>query len=247
MKQPSVPRLLPEFPGLDGPKFGHWGNQNEKTWEDGRWNKTELGSLMCGLFHGPGVTVPRGVCVRLGERGEMSACFNPETLCYEAIWQGGFVKFSPVRHGFLHGLLMDGKALPRPDGKKPAQPFIYHGFYRHGRRVIFSYRLDGVDMLDAPWVENGKFTRLVALADKHPLAKLTRGGPAQWPQVLETKGKLGSGGPYVIDTIVPPFDNPWKAPLFFGDHDFLPDGSALACTMQGDVWRARGLADKLEN
>src|SRR5260370_2237332 len=101
-------------------------------------------------------------------------------------------------------------------------------------------------MLDAPWVENGKSTRLLAPADRHPLAKLTRGGPAQWPQVLHTKGKLGSGGPYVIDTIVPPFDNPWKAPLFFGDHDFLPDGSALLCTMQGDVWRVEGLDDNLE-
>jgi len=246
MKQPSAPRILPEFPGLDGPKYGHWGNQTEKTWEDNRWNKTDLGSLMCGVFHSRGVTVPRGVCIRLGERGEVSACFNPDTLCYEALWQGGFVKFSPVRHGFLHGLLMDGKALPRPEGKKSEKRFVYRGFYRHGRRVIFSYRIDGVDMLDAPWVENGKFTRIVGPADKHPLGKLTRGGPAQWPQVLETKGKLGKGGPYVIDTIVPPFDNPWKAPLFFGDHDFLPDGSALVCTMQGDVWRVEGLDDKLE-
>ena len=246
MKQPSIPRLLSEFPGLDGPKYGHWGNQNENTWADGRWNQTDLGSLMCGVFHGAGVTVRRGVCVRLGDRGELSACFNPDTLCYEALWQGGFVKFSPVRHGFLHGLLMDGKALPRPKGSRPEQPFVYHGFYRHGKRVIFSYRIDGVDLLDAPWVENGKFTRIIAPADKHPLAKFTRGGRAQWPQVLETKGKLGTGGPYVIDTILPPFDNPWKAPLFFGDHDFLPDGSALVCTMQGDIWRVQGLDDKLE-
>ena len=28
-KQPSVPSLLPPFPGLDGGKQGHWGNQNE--------------------------------------------------------------------------------------------------------------------------------------------------------------------------------------------------------------------------
>ena len=26
---------------------------------------------------------------------------NPETLCYEALWRGGFLKFSAVRHGFL--------------------------------------------------------------------------------------------------------------------------------------------------
>jgi putative heme-binding domain-containing protein len=246
LKQPSVPLLLPEFPGLDGPKFGHWGSQDEQSWADGRWNLADLGSVMSGVFRGAGVTVPRAVCVRLGERGELSACFNPETLCYEALWQGGFVKFSAVRHGFMDGLLMNGTALPRPDGSKPQRPFVYHGFYRHGKRVVFAYSVDGVEMLDAPWAVTGKFTRLVAPADKHPLSDLTRGGPPQWPQVFETRGSLGSGGPYAIDTIQPPFENPWKAPLFFGDHDFLPDGAALLCTMQGDVWRVDGLDDKLD-
>jgi putative heme-binding domain-containing protein len=251
MKKPSPPLLLPEFPGLDGPKHGHWGNQNEKTWADDRWNRADLGTVMSGVFRGAGVTVPRGVCVRLGEHGELSTCFNPDTLSYEALWRGGFVKFSAVRHGFLDGLLMDGTALPRPDlgvsaTAKPGR-FKYHGFYRHGRRVVFAYSLDGVEMLDAPWVENGKFQRLLAPANKHPLAKLTRGGPAQWPQVLPTRGTLGSGGPYVIDTIAPPFENPWKAPLFFGAHDFLPDGSALVCTMQGDVWHVSGLDEKLQH
>src|SRR5262249_15553240 len=118
--------------------------------------------------------------------------------------------------------------------------------YRHGSRVLFSYTVGGVKMLDAPWVEDGKFVNIVAPAESHPLAKLTRGGPAQFPQVLETRGKPGRGGPYVVDTIMPPFDNPWKAPLFCGDHDFLPDGTALLCTMQGDVWRVDGLDDTLQ-
>ncbi len=246
LKQPSMPLLLTEFPGLDGPKYGHWGTQNEKTWVDGRWNQADMGSLMCGVFRGAGVTVARGVCVRLGERGELSACFNPETLCYEALWQGGFVKFSAVRHGFIDGVLMDGKALPRPAGSKPKEPFVYHGFYRHGPRVLFSYAIDGVNMLDAPWVEDGKFTRLVAPAAQHPLAKLVQGGPPQWPQKLTTRGSLGTGSPYAIDTIPPPFENPWKVPIYFGDHAFLADGSALLCTMQGDVWHAQGLDGKLD-
>ncbi|HLN33103.1 MAG TPA: DUF6797 domain-containing protein [Gemmataceae bacterium] len=245
--QPSVPPLLPEFPGLDGGKYGHWGNQNEATWADDRWNQTVLGSVMCGVFHGRGVTVPRGVCVRLGERGELSACFNPDTLCYEALWRDGFVKFSAVRHGFLDGLQPVGTPLDRPAGKKPDQPFVYHGFYRYGNHVIFSYQLGGVEMLDSPWVENGKFMRLVGPAKDHPLASMTHGGPAQWPQTLETRGRLGRGRPYAVDTIVPPFENPWKALLFFGDHDFLPDGVALICTMEGDVWRVEGIDEGLEH
>jgi putative heme-binding domain-containing protein len=245
--QKPVPLLLPEFPGLDGGKMGHWGNQHEEVWADDRWNQTDLGSLLCGIFRGAGVTVPKGVCVRLGERGELAACFNPETLCYEALWRDGFVKFSRVRHGFMSGLALDGKPLPRPEGKKPDKPFVYHGFYRHGKRVIFSYRVGEVEMLDSPWVEDGHFVRQVAPADKHPLAAVTRGGPAQWPKAIETPAILGKGKPYAVDTITPPFTNPWKAPLFFGGHDFLSNGTAVLCTMQGDVWLVEGLDDRLDH
>jgi putative heme-binding domain-containing protein len=239
-------RVLPQFPGLDGGREGHWGNQGEEDWVDGRWNRTYLGTLQSGVFRGAGVTVPKGVCVRLGDRGELAACFNPETLCYEALWKGGFVRFSPTRHGFLDGLAIEGTPLPRPEGAKPDRPFVYHGFYRHGKRVIFSYSVDGVAMLDAPWVEDGRLTRVVSPADGHPLAHLTRGGQPQWPEVLTTRGTVGKGGPYVVDTVEPPFRNPWNALMFFGDHDLLPDGSALLCTMQGDVWRVEGLDDRLD-
>ena len=105
----ASPPLLAEFPGLDGPGFGHWGNQNESGWADARWNETDLGNLQAGVFRGAGIEVPRGVCVRLGEDGQVSACFNPQALSYDAVWTGGFVKFSSVRHGFIDGLIMDGQ------------------------------------------------------------------------------------------------------------------------------------------
>ena len=248
MKQSSVPSLLPTFPGLDGGKNGHWGNQSEATWADDRWNHTELGTVLSGVFRGAGVTVPKGVCVRLGERGELATCFNPQTLCYEAVWSGGFVKFSATRHGLMDGLIMDGTPQPRPARARPDKPFVYHGFYRHGKRVVFAYRVGDVELLDAPWVENGQFTRIVAPAASHPLAALTRGGSAQWPQVITTKGKPGQTGswPYVVDTIEPPFRNPWNALLFFGDLDFFADGTAMLATVQGDVWRVDGLDQPLD-
>lgn len=249
MKQPIVPPLLPPFPGLDGGRLGHWGNQNDDVWADDRWNSTDLGNVLAGVFRGAGVTVAKGVCLRLGERGELSACFNPETLCYEALWTGGFLKFAPKRHGILDGLIMNGTPLPRPEGSKPDQPFVYRGFYRHGSRVIFAYRVGDVEMLDAPWAEDGRLTRVVAPAAEHPLRHLTQGGPSRWPEVLETKGTVGRSGnwPYVVDTITPPYQNPWNALMFFGGHDFLPDGSALICTIQGDVWRVDGLDTALEH
>lgn len=233
--------LLPEFPGLDGGEFGHWGNQDEDTWADDSWNKTQLGSLQCGIFHAPGITVGRGVCVRLGEEDELAACFNPDTLSYDAVWSGGFVKFSSVRHGFLSGLTMDGTLVEVAKSQPPAEPFVYHGFYRHGPRVMFSYRIGETEYLDSPWVEDGKFIRIVAPAAEHPLKDLTHGGPAQWPQKLETQVELGTGSPYAVDTFTLPIDNPWNALIFCGGHDFLSDGNALVCTMQGDVWHVGDL------
>ena len=238
--------ILPEFPGLDGVKYGHWGNQNDEVWKDDRWNQSDHGTLLSGVMRMGQVTVPKGVCVLLGDRGEVSACFNPETLCYEALWRGRFIRVTPTRHGFLEGLIADGTPLPRPEGAKPDKPFVYHGFHRNGRRVVFAYKIGDTEYLDAPWVDSrGEFTRTVAPAATHPLADLTRGGPPQWPQVVTTKGKLGDGKPYAVDTIEPPFKNPWNALLFFGDHDFLPDGTALLCTMVGDVWRVEGLDGSL--
>jgi putative heme-binding domain-containing protein len=246
--QRPMPLLLPVFPGLDGGSHGHWGNQNEETWADPRWNRTELGSVLCGVFRGPGgLTVPKAVCVRLGDRGELSACFNPETLRYEALWKDGFVKFSATRHGFVDGLIMTGTSLPRPEATKQAGTVLYHGFYRHGNRVVFAYRIGETEYLDSAWVEGGKFERRVVPAGDPSLSALTRGGQARWPQVLVTRGTVGQERPYAIDTIEPPFQNPWNAPLFFGDHDFLPDGSAMLCTMQGDVWHVSGLDEGLEN
>lgn len=248
-EQAQRPHLLPAFPGIDGGKLGHWGNQNEEVWKDARWNQTDLGTVLAGVFRGPGgLVVPKGVCVRLGEHGEMAACFNPETLTYDALWEGGFLSFSEIRHGFMDGLRPVGTLLPRPAGKKPAGPFHYYGYFRFGPRIVFSYMLNGVVMLDSPWVKDGKFERIVAPADQHPLAAaVKKGGPAQWPQEFVTQGELGPDRPYTIDTIRPPFDNPWKALLFFSDHDFLPGGKALLATMTGDVWLVSGLDDELAN
>jgi putative heme-binding domain-containing protein len=243
-----LPLLLPEYPGLDGGGFGHWGNQNEGTWADDRWSKGDFGNLISGVFRAGDLVVPKGICVRLGEHGELAACFNPETLRYEAIWSGGFVILSGVRHGFLDGLKPAGELREETVGETPAVPFRFLGLYRNGNRVGFAYQIGETEYLDAPWVdEQGAFTRLVMPVAEHPLADLRGGGPPRWPEVIETQGTLGSGpGPFVIDTIALPFDNPWKALMFVGDHDFQPDGTAFLCTMQGDVWRAEGLDSGLE-
>lgn len=245
-QQPQCPMLLSPFPGLDGGQLGHWGNQNEETWASDRWNETVLGTVQGGVFHGDGITIPRGVAVRLGERGEFAACFNPDTLTYDAVWSGGFVRFSSVRHGFMHGLQREGQPVPYERGAAPDEPFEYHGYYRFGKRVVFAYSIGETEYLDAPWVEEGRFIRQIAPADRHPLRHQIAKGEPQWPQILQTPITLGEGRPYAVDTIQLPHENPWNALLFCGGHDFLSDGSAVVCTMQGDVWRVDGLNSTAE-
>ena len=146
----------------------------------------------------------------------------------------------------MDGLLVKGDLLPKPEGAKPSNEFKYHGFYRHGNRVIFAYRIGDTEFLDSPWVENGQFVRQVAPRDRHPLRKLVFGGARQWPETIETAVRLGDQHPYATDTIELPTDNPWKALIYSGDHDFKRDGSVLLCSMQGDVWHGTGIAYQSE-
>lgn len=245
--QSHPPHLLPAFPGLDGGKQGHWGNQNEETWKDGRWSQAERGPVLAGVTHLPGKVVPKGICIQVGEEGTLSVCFNPETLTYEGIWRGGFVSFSDVRHGFMDGLRPAGEMLPIPKQSPPGKPFEYLGYYRVGPRIVFSYRIGETKYLDAPWTFQGHFKRTVAPADQHPLFEKISNAPTQWPKTVTTSGTRGEGeGPYVVDTIKLPFDNPYDSLLFIGDHDFLSDGRAVLATMTGDVWLVSGLDDSLE-
>ena len=88
--------------------------------------------------------------------------------------------------------------------------------------------------------------------DSHPVGnirprELTRGGPARFPDAVVTKGSLGAGdGPYVVDTLTPPVDNPWKSFLRFGGLDFFTNGDAAVCSVSGDVWVVSGIDEKLE-
>ena len=50
----------------------------------------------------------------------------------------------------------------------------------------------------------------------------------------------------MVDTIELPFATRGKPPVLRRPR-FFPDGTAMLCTMQGDVWRVDGLDEKLEH
>ncbi len=80
------------------------------------------------------------------------------------------------------------------------------------------------------------------------LAALTKGGPARWPQKLETKGKIGSGDKvFAVDEIVAPLENPWNSWMRLGGFDFFESGTrAAVCTWMGDVFLVDGIDADLD-
>ena len=85
--------------------------------------------------------------------------------------------------------------------------------------------------------------------DPPELRHLTRGGPPHWLPALSTHGRLGAEtGPYAIDTITWPDDNPWDSWMRFGSFDFFRDATRAAIsTWSGDVWVVSGLDEKLDH
>lgn len=231
MNQDPMPELLPAFLGLDGGQQGHWGNQNDQeTWRDGRWAEADHGNVFSGVFKGAGPMIPKAVCVRFGDQ---AAVFDPETLSFPVTWTGGFIKLNDTRHGFMIGAPMDGKVVKKSKEKREGD---YHGFYRHGNDVIFSFT-----------TEDGEKHLVTASGADADLESMTKGGPTQWPEWIETQGELGSQTPFATDRIPIPFDNPYGTLFFISAHDFFSDGSAAIATMTGEVWLVKGLDETLEH
>ncbi len=83
--------------------------------------------------------------------------------------------------------------------------------------------------------------------DIEDLQRMIERDTPRWPDELITQGTTTeTGGPYVIDSLTLPFDNPYRALLFTSGHDFFSDGSAAICTVHGDVWHVSGIDRQLQ-
>ena len=86
---------------------------------------------------------------------------------------------------------------------------------------------------------------MTALVTQPPLdlTSLTKGGPRRWPEELKTDVLAGTdSGPFSVDVLSIPTNNPWFAQLRLTGFDFFPDGDRVAiCSWDGDVWLVSGL------
>ena len=82
----TTPGVVERIPRTGRGKLRPLGQSIGAGLADGRWNETDLGSLLSGVFRGEGVSVARGICVRLGEGdGSLSVCFDAETFGYPKV------------------------------------------------------------------------------------------------------------------------------------------------------------------
>lgn len=82
--------------------------------------------------------------------------------------------------------------------------------------------------------------------DEPDLHAATKGSPARWPEVIETKTVTGKNdGPFAADVLTLPDANPWNAQVRLTGFDFYPGGDrAAVCAWDGDVWLVDGLTAK---
>jgi hypothetical protein len=129
----------------------------------------------------------KGISIRLAVPNAPSTtgavCFDTELLRISAAWTGGFVKIYPAREGLaqapdtagtlvaatrvLPGWIRKGQPVdtdPRPDklGPLPAEYGRYKGLYLNGNRVILSYEVTGVGVLETHDIEEHKGTIAIA-------------------------------------------------------------------------------------
>lgn len=103
--------------------------------------------------------------------------------------------------------------------------------------------------LSKPDEDLGAFADRVQSAERPAhLRAMTRGGPAQWTETITTEAKpVGwPTGPYTVEAITLPEDNPYRSWMRIGGFDFFDGGDrAAVCTWQGDVWTVDGLGGEL--
>lgn len=115
-------------------------------------------------------------------------------------------------------------------GQRPAADLVVFPFSQGAELIIPA----GDDTL------TGTVTISRIPAKPEDVIALTKPGPRHWGKPLVTRLVRGTDdGPFAIDTLTIPYDNPFKALFFCTGVDTLPDGRVAVCTCHGDVWLVR--------
>lgn len=190
--------LLPQFPGLDGGGFGHWGQNPEDVSFDRSLNETDTGNVVCQLTRHFGRTTAKAVNVLLDSGSRTSVMFDPEQHTFSEAWDGSFVVWGFVRFGLMDGVRIEGRRLwPHTTGQwllPEGTSRRYVGYYRAGQRVVFVSQIGQAKVLQECRYENGRLVRSLLLDGALPsgtvLQLATAGAAAQLVSGAELNGAV---------------------------------------------------------
>src|ERR1043166_7464939 len=129
--------------------------QKESDWVDARWNATDLGNFHASLVALPGVTVAKGLSIRLVNNREASIVYDTATASMCGLWSNGFLKFDAARYGLIRAPKPAGEILfVAPKGPAWNAAVRWRGFHVHGSRVVLDYTIGTAHVLESPWSES---------------------------------------------------------------------------------------------
>ncbi|MEO0337822.1 MAG: DUF6797 domain-containing protein [Bacteroidota bacterium] len=88
--------------------------------------------------------------------------------------------------------------------------------------------------------------KIEGISAGEPLNTFTKGGKALYAdQILSSPITPGQEeGPFAVDVMMPPFNNPWSCRMKLSGLDFMADPNiAVACATDGDIWKIIGLTE----
>ncbi len=174
--------------------------------EDGssRWEQMDYGRFLTASVHvptpGQANNANKGIVIRLGSDKDRPAafCFDTDLLRAAGGWTGGFLHLYGTPFDGSHGSWPAARGTtifgtypgpgwsrgeefhdprPEPFGPIPADWAKYKGLYRSGDRVVLSYTVGDVPVLEMPWIEGEK-------EEKPVITRTFNVGPTRKPLML---------------------------------------------------------------
>ncbi len=150
-KQP-IPPILPQYPGMDGGGFGHWGQNSEESSADYTLNQVETGNVVAHVIHHFGSVTNKAVAVHLRAQGGQSVLFDPEKLTFVDAWKDGFLFRHAGRFGTMGGVRAEGtRTIDLTAGAWVGTGDAarkYYGVHRRGLDACFRYHIGGAEIRD---------------------------------------------------------------------------------------------------
>jgi hypothetical protein len=186
-----------------------WERETDVDWVDARFRKMDTGPALNATMayqHGKQrVTVYKGTAIRIGDKGQGGVIFDRNQLRLAAAWTGGWLNHSDRRFGLLNTPSPAGKltfttpstpgwATPKGEWKKPPAATVplprdwgrFEGLYLAGRRTVLAYTINGVRVLESPWLET--------IAGHEVVVRTVEVGPAKAELRLLAGGDPGREG-----------------------------------------------------